>query len=132
MDALLHGYEAVAMLLLDKGADPNSRCPGDMDRLKSLRLASQNSLEAVIRSLFGKGNDVNASDDHKTTPLILASSGGHEVVARLLNDKGANINSMDFYRSPLMRASQQASYWQRSKRIMSRTDSELLDAIQCC
>lgn len=87
-------------MLLDKVADPNSnpnpRCPGDMERLKSLRLASQNSLEAVVKFLIGKGNDVNASDDHKTTPLILASSGGHEVVARLLNDKGANINAMDF------------------------------------
>jgi ankyrin repeat protein len=80
------GYEAVARLLLDKGADINAQ--GGYYR-NALRAASWQGHEMVVRLLLDKGADVNAQGRFHDNALQAASWRGHEAVVRLLRNKGA-------------------------------------------
>ncbi|PNP40031.1 hypothetical protein TGAMA5MH_07953 [Trichoderma gamsii] len=98
------GHEAVARLLIDKGADINA---SDKYGWTALLWALQYGHEAVARLLINKGADINASDKGKWIPLLQASVKGYEAVARLLINKGADINASDKGGwTPLLRASQ--------------------------
>ncbi|KAF8540468.1 ankyrin repeat-containing domain protein [Trichophaea hybrida] len=68
INALLRGHEAVAQLLIDKGA------------------------EAMARLLIDKGSDVCAADKHGKTPLQLSARSEDETVTRLLIDNGADVS----------------------------------------
>ncbi|KAM3510890.1 hypothetical protein MY11210_005493 [Beauveria gryllotalpidicola] len=99
-----NGHEAVARLLIDKGADVND---DDKDLSTPLLRASLRGHEAVARLLIDKGADVNASDKDRSTPLLRALVRGHEAVAGLLIDKGADVNASDKDGwTPLIRASE--------------------------
>ncbi|KAH8890020.1 ankyrin [Thozetella sp. PMI_491] len=65
--ALENSHEAVAQLLLDKGAN--------------------------LELLLDKGADLEAKDKYGWTPLGQAVASGHEAVARLLLDKGADLEA---------------------------------------
>ncbi len=76
--ATIKGHVEVASLLLESGADPNSR-----DDL-GLRM---------VQLLVNSGADVNVADDDGLTPLHAAAQGGYCNVAELLLESGARLDA---------------------------------------
>ena len=96
-----NGHEMVVKLLVEKGADVNSK--DDRDGWTPLWRAAENGHEAVVELLVEKGADVNSKEDRDgRTPLWWAAENGHEEVVKLLLEKGADVDSKDEYsRTPL-------------------------------
>ncbi|KAL5359318.1 hypothetical protein BJX96DRAFT_183666 [Aspergillus floccosus] len=67
-----NGHQEVVKLLLDKGADPNTK-------------NSSNGHQEVVKLLLDKG----------ATPLDYAAVNGHQKIVNLLLEKGADLNIMD-------------------------------------
>ncbi|KAL8365190.1 hypothetical protein RB595_004139 [Gaeumannomyces hyphopodioides] len=82
-----NGHEAVARLLLDRGADKDAK---DGRGWTPLQRAAENGHEAVARLLVQAGADKNAKGGDGFTPLYRAAANGHEAVARLLVQAGAD------------------------------------------
>jgi serine/threonine-protein phosphatase 6 regulatory ankyrin repeat subunit A len=80
------GHEALVRLLLEKGADPESK---DASGQTPLRWAVEKGHVAVARLLVEKGADPESKDVSGQTPLRRAAEKGHVAVARLLVEKGA-------------------------------------------
>lgn len=78
-------YEA-AIILLDRGADVNSRGSSNSVPLHS---AAANGDLRLIDLLIARGADVNAKMENGTTPLALALERNHEEAAAHLRAKGA-------------------------------------------
>lgn len=93
--AAAQGKEDLVRLLLDKGANPNTRNELGMS---PLHVATQKGHLSVVHLLLDNGADVNAKTPHPTemTPLHLASHHGHKDVVELLLSRGADNNSRDF------------------------------------
>jgi ankyrin repeat protein len=119
MQASAHGHEAVARLLIERGADVNAMRSdgatalmlaaksgdvitgllldrgarvnevGTFDCGTALIQASMEGCETVARLLIERGADVDLVSDTGFTPLMGAIQNGHEQVARLLLDCGA-------------------------------------------
>eukprot|EP00919_Chromeraceae_sp_WS-2016_P076936 GHVR01182052.1.p1 GENE.GHVR01182052.1~~GHVR01182052.1.p1 ORF type:complete len:116 (+),score=15.91 GHVR01182052.1:30-377(+) len=83
------GHTDIARLLIDKGADVNSR---ENDGYTPLIWASNRGHTDIARLLIDKGADVNSKDKDGTTPLISASEFGHTEIVRFLIEKGADVN----------------------------------------
>jgi ankyrin repeat protein len=88
--ASAEGYEAVVRLLLEKGADLETK---DEDGQTPLIWAARNGHEAVARLLLEKGAVLDAKNEDGRTPLMLTAQNGHEAVARLLLEKGADLEA---------------------------------------
>ena len=84
------GQEAVAKLLLDKGAAIEAK---DKDGGTPLYIASRYGHEAVAKLLLDNGATIEAKDKDGGTPLYIASRNGHEAVTKLLLDNGAAIEA---------------------------------------
>ncbi|KAL5331220.1 hypothetical protein ACEPPN_000749 [Leptodophora sp. 'Broadleaf-Isolate-01'] len=98
------GQEAVVRLLLEKGADVESKCNSNRTPLSR---AAENGQEAVVRLLLEKGADVESKSNSSQTPLSWAAARGEEAVVRLLLRKGADVESKcDFGQTPLSRAAE--------------------------
>ncbi len=70
-------------------------CSADInDELASA--VGKNDIQKV-KGLIAKGADINAKDNHGTTPLMWASLMQATEAARLLIEKGANVNTKDMY-----------------------------------
>lgn len=90
--ALKKGYTIIAKILLEGGADPNSR---DKLGLSPLLLACGKptyGYQAIAELLVEKGAMINVKDALGFTPLLLALSGGTIEVAKLLIERGADIH----------------------------------------
>ncbi|KAG8411883.1 hypothetical protein J3458_015178 [Metarhizium acridum] len=88
MWAARYGQEAMARLLLEKGAHIDARCRTYGET--SLIWAARKGHGAVVELLLEEGADINARcSRYGQTALIWASGNGHEAVVRLLLDKGA-------------------------------------------
>ncbi|GEM_PF-1881241 len=91
--AIKNGFEDVASLLIDQGADVN--LPGYDDRPPLFHAVERNRASTAVR-LLEKGADLEARDSFLgITPLLLAIREGNEPMARLLVEKGADPNSTD-------------------------------------
>jgi ankyrin repeat protein len=89
MIASYFGHEAVVKLLLDEGADVNSK---DDSGWTSLSRPSVSGNKTVVKLLLDKGADINSKDDSGSTPLSKAAARGREAIVKLLLDKGADVN----------------------------------------
>lgn len=83
------GLELPTQLLLEKGADIESKNPNDGT---PLILAAREKHKAVMQVLIGKGANVNAASKFGNTPLIFAVKWGEESMITLLLEKGAKVN----------------------------------------
>jgi len=90
--AATNGHEAVAKLLLEKGADLESKSKNGYTPLSQ---AAFKGHEAVTKLLLEKGADLESKSKNGCTPLWQAASKGHEAVAKLLLEKGADLESKD-------------------------------------
>jgi ankyrin repeat protein len=82
----------VVKLLLEKGADPESRS-GDGET--PLLWAAEYGREAVVKLLLKKGADPESESIDGQTPLWRAAENQHEAVVKLLLEKGADPESKD-------------------------------------
>lgn len=83
---------AMAKLLLDHGADPNSCCEG-FDKAPPLTYAIYNrEPKAMVDLLLGAGADINAGGGR--TPLEAALVGGKWDLAEYLVTRGADVNAL--------------------------------------
>jgi hypothetical protein len=85
-----NGHEAVVKLLLEKGADMESKSNNGRTPLS---WAAKNGREAVVRLLLEKGADVESESNNGQTPLSWATRYGHEAVVKMLLEKGADVES---------------------------------------
>ncbi|RYP49030.1 hypothetical protein DL768_005170 [Monosporascus sp. mg162] len=97
-----NGREAVVKLLLDKGADTESK--DDHYVRTPLLWAIENGREAVVKLLLDRGADTESKNIFGRTPLLWAAENGREVVVKLLLDKGADPESKDdgYGQTPLL------------------------------
>jgi ankyrin repeat protein len=100
--------EAVARILLDYGADPNTKGGRDGTPLVA---ACAHGHEAMVCLLLEHGADINEKSEEKGSPLKAAVYGGHETVVRRLLDKGGDNLSIDSLPATFL---QDVEDWERS------------------
>jgi ankyrin repeat protein len=98
--AARNGHETVIQLLLEKGADVDSK-----DRKYGrtpLSWAATKGNKAVVQLLLEKGADIE-DKEYGQTPLFWAAENGNEAVMQLILEKGAEIDLKDteYGRTPL-------------------------------
>ena len=97
--ALEMGHLCVAMLLVERGADMESR---DYLSRAPLHIASYHGYTEVVTLLIDHGADLNAEEFYGETPLHRALEKDHDEIVRLLLDHGADANHPDNHgRTPL-------------------------------
>src|SRR6266403_1156399 len=95
--ATVKGHVEVASLLLERGADPNSR--DDLGRVplhgvsQGGQLVTEQTSLRVARFLVNSGADVDVADDNSLTPLHAAAQGGFRDIAELLLESGARLDA---------------------------------------
>jgi ankyrin repeat protein len=96
-----NGHEAIVRLLIEKGAEIDSK--GTEEGRTPLSWASWSGYEAIVQLLLKNGADIDLKDtEFGRTPLSWAAGSGHEAVVQLLLEKSAEIDSTDSYgRTPL-------------------------------
>ncbi|CAL8308206.1 unnamed protein product [Lota lota] len=82
------GCPAVALHLLESGAEPNRRDP--VHCLTVLHDAARDGYVDMVQMLVSHGANVNLVDDRGNLPLHLAAQEGHTGVVRLLIELAAN------------------------------------------
>ena len=86
------GYQAVAQLLLDGGANPNL---GDIYQNTALHFAALEGHNNVLHVLLDRGGDPNITNEGGNTPLHHAALLGHKDAMQVLLGKGADPNVKD-------------------------------------
>jgi len=88
------GHEAMVRLLLEKGAELESK-----DKIYGqtpLSWAAKNGHEVVVKLLLDKGAEMESKDtEYDLTPLSWAARYGNEAAVKLLLEKGAEMESKD-------------------------------------
>ena len=79
-------------LLLEKGADPNTR---DEEGLPLLNIMIFRGLLDFVKVLVANGADVNSKDAQGTTPLHITAQENLPDIMRYLIDSGADINAQN-------------------------------------
>lgn len=86
-DALEYNHDAVAKLLIEKGADVNAK---DKYDIPPLNIALEKCFVDSAKLLIDKGADINAKCKHNRTPLHFAAYNGLKDMVELLLAKGAD------------------------------------------
>ena len=92
-EALVHGHDDVARLLLSHGADPD--CGHYRTGVTPLHDCARENLASGIRILLTADADIDPATKNGTTPLMRAAVGGHCDVIRLLLREGADLALVD-------------------------------------
>lgn len=90
--AAQYGHESVVRLLLDCGANIESKGPG---RLTALAAAAKFGYLPIVKALLSHGAEIDAIDGTYATPLHLASQGGHTETVRFLLENHADVKHRD-------------------------------------
>jgi ankyrin repeat protein len=98
----MQGQEAVVELLLEKGADVESK--SRYGSQTPLLLAVGNGHKAVVKLLLEKGANVECKSRYGRRPLWYAAEKGHEAVVKLLLEKGADVECKNRYGDPARRS----------------------------
>lgn len=107
MAASYFGLDATVRLLLEGGAEADSKC--DHGRT-SLSYAAEKGHEAIAKRLLESGAKVDSeTTEHSNRgriPLSYAAESGHEAIAGMLLEAGAEVDSeyKHYHRTPLMYA----------------------------
>ncbi|KAI0205233.1 hypothetical protein F4808DRAFT_277961 [Astrocystis sublimbata] len=88
--ALTNRHKEVVQLLLDKGADVESK---DKSGRTPLSWAAENEYAAIVQLLLDKKADIESKDNSGRTPLSWAARNGHKEIVHLLLGKGGPISS---------------------------------------
>ena len=89
--AARNGHEAVVKLLLEKGAELETK---DENYVRTpLSWAARYGHEAVVKLLLEKGAELETKSKSSQTPLSWAAANGHEAVVKLLLEKGAELET---------------------------------------
>ncbi|KIJ99791.1 hypothetical protein K443DRAFT_80490, partial [Laccaria amethystina LaAM-08-1] len=91
--ALYGGHEAIAKLLIEKGADGADVNAQGGHYGNALQAASQTGHEAIAKLLIENGADVNAQGGHYGNAFQAASYAHNKAIAKLLIENGADVNS---------------------------------------
>ncbi|KAF2181464.1 ankyrin, partial [Zopfia rhizophila CBS 207.26] len=89
-------HEQVVKLLLDKGADLESKHNGYGQDGNAIQAAAERGHKQVVKLLLDKGADLNATRQRGGeygNAIQAASYGGHKQVVKLLLDKDADVNA---------------------------------------
>ncbi|KAH8059722.1 hypothetical protein JL722_5354 [Aureococcus anophagefferens] len=92
-NALVHGHDDVARLLLSHGADPD--CGHYRTGVTPLHDCARENLASGIRILLTADAEIDPATKNGTTPLMRAAVGGHCDVIRLLLREGADLALVD-------------------------------------
>jgi uncharacterized protein len=82
--AIAGGHSAIALLLIDHGADVGSQ---DAGRHTPLHIAAENGLTDVVRALLNRGADPFAVDADDRTPIARAAARNRDDIIDLLNER---------------------------------------------
>jgi ankyrin repeat protein len=85
------GNTEIARLLIEKGADVNSKDEFGWTPLMFAAISERDPVD-VARLLIEKGADVNSKLKDGVTPLMFAASAGNLEVLKLVIEKGADVN----------------------------------------
>ncbi|XP_068751972.1 uncharacterized protein [Montipora capricornis] len=120
--AIQEGNEAGVRQILESKATCNGTGNGSsfltrkikkpQGALTALHLAVMKGEEKIVRLLIEKGNDVNAVDEHKRSPLHVAveQENSIPIIQLLLNHKDININAIDAYKhTPIQLAAEKGN-----------------------
>ena len=88
--AVDHAQQDMALLLLDKGANPNARC--FLDRTP-IDLPAVRGDDETVGLLLAKGADIKAADKGGSTVLHYAVQGSSTGLVKLLLEKGVDPNA---------------------------------------
>jgi ankyrin repeat protein len=94
MWAIANRHSAVAMTLIERGADVRARSGAGFT---ALLFAAQQGNKEIAQALLaaGAGADIEESTQLDGTALVVATASGQEELARMLLDRGANANAAD-------------------------------------
>ena len=90
-DAISSGYDDIACLLIEKGADIGVK--NEQVGYSTLMEATSRGRLQIVRLLLKKGADVNEKTARGTTALGIVLGSGHDAIARLLLEHGAKTSS---------------------------------------
>ncbi|KAI8632076.1 hypothetical protein F5Y19DRAFT_472961 [Xylariaceae sp. FL1651] len=97
--ALANGHKETVQLLLDRGADIESK---DRFGQTPLSWAAEKGQKETVQLLLDRGADIESKDKVGRTPLSRAAERGQKQTMQLLLDRGADIESKDrFGQTPL-------------------------------
>jgi len=82
-----NGYEEVARVLINNGADVNAKWTHR--QITPLIMAATEGHKEIVKLLLEKGADVNAKNHYGTTALKAASDIGHTDIVKMLKEAGA-------------------------------------------
>ena len=105
-EACRGGHTRIVGMLLDAGADVNSKGRYSYTPLHEACASEEKSLE-LVKMLLGLGADVHAQAEFDSTALHIASNRGNVDVMRELLNAGADVNASGFqWETPLHYASE--------------------------
>lgn len=93
--ALCRGHESTAMLLLDRGANPQVTCPCEEGPWNALHTATRLNQRTIIDYLLdNKLVNINEGGFQGFTPLLIAFYEEHYHLVDMYIDRGADINAV--------------------------------------